>query len=76
MSNYTIGEVSPGLNLRTIYVQNWHHEASLNETTVRKVFKVTEHKGTGCGGRDGLGVWDWHTHTEVSGMIGQQRSAV
>ena len=23
------------------------------------------------GGRDGLGVWDWHTHTEVYGMTGQ-----
>ena len=29
-------------------------------------------KGTGdrSGGREGLGVWDWHLHTEVYGMIG------
>ena len=26
--------------------------------------------------RDGLGVWDWHMHTEVYGMIGQQGPAV
>ena len=28
------------------------------------------------GGEDGLGVWDWHMHTEVYGMIGQQGPAV
>ena len=28
------------------------------------------------GARDGLGVWDGHTHTEVYGMIGQQGPAV
>ena len=28
------------------------------------------------GGRDGLGVWDWHMHTEVYGMIGQWGPAV
>ena len=27
-------------------------------------------------GRDGLGVWDWHMHTEVYGMIGQWEPAV
>ena len=27
-------------------------------------------------GRDVLGVWDWHMHTEVYGMIGQQEPAV
>ena len=27
-------------------------------------------------GRDGLGVWDWHMHTEVYGMTGQQGPAV
>ena len=26
--------------------------------------------------RDGFGVWDWHMHTEVYGMIGQQGTAV
>ena len=25
----------------------------------------------GVGVREGLGVWDWHIHTEVYGMIGQ-----
>ena len=28
-------------------------------------------KGDRCRGRDGLGVWDWHMHTEVYGMTGQ-----
>ena len=32
-------------------------------------------KGTG-GSRDGLGGWDWHRHTEVYRMIGQQGPAV
>ena len=27
-------------------------------------------------GRDGLGVWDWHLHTEVYGMTGQRGPAV
>ena len=33
-------------------------------------------KGTGGGGRDGLGVCDWHMHTTVYGMTDQQVSAV
>ena len=33
-------------------------------------------KYTGGGGRDGLGVWDWHMHTKVYGTIGQQGPAV
>ena len=33
-------------------------------------------KGDWCGGgRDGLGVWGWHMHTEVYGMNGQQGPA-
>ena len=28
-------------------------------------------KGDRLQGRDRLGVWDWHTHTEVYGIIGQ-----
>ena len=28
-------------------------------------------KGTGDGGRDGLGVWDWHMHMKVYGMTDQ-----
>ena len=27
-------------------------------------------------GQEGLGVWDWHMHTEVYGMTGQQGPAV
>ena len=27
-------------------------------------------EGTGGVGKGGLGVWDWHVHTEVYGMIG------
>ena len=30
----------------------------------------TNLKATGGRGKDGLGVWDWHRHTEVYGMIG------
>ena len=28
------------------------------------------------GERDGLGVWDWHMHTEVYGMIAHWEPAV
>ena len=28
------------------------------------------------GGKDGVGVWHWHAHTEVYGMIGQWGPAV
>ena len=30
----------------------------------------------GWRGRDGQGVWNWHMHTEVYGMIGQWGPAV
>ena len=34
-------------------------------------------KGDRCGGgRDGLGVWNWHMHTEVYGMTGHRRPAI
>ena len=33
-------------------------------------------KGDGEAGRDGLGIWDWHMHTEVYGMISQWGPAV
>ena len=33
-------------------------------------------KGTGGEGRNGLGVWDWHMHTDVYGTTGQQGPAV
>ena len=33
-------------------------------------------KGQVGGEMDGLGVWDWHMHTEVCRMIGQRGSAV
>ena len=33
-------------------------------------------KGTGGGGEEVLGVWDWHMHTEVYGMISQQGPAM
>ena len=44
----------------------------------RSIFKTNSWlpKGTGGGGRDGLGVWDWHMHTEVYGMTGQQGPAI
>ena len=33
-------------------------------------------KATGAGERDGLEVWNWHMHTVVYGMTGQQGPAV
>ena len=30
----------------------------------------------GGGGRDGLGVWDWHVYTEVYGTISQKGPAI
>ena len=38
-------------------------------------FTVTKGDQSGFG-RDGLGVWDWHMHTEVCGMICQQGPSV
>ena len=32
------------------------------------LLKVTDYRRQG----EGLGVWDWHMHTEVYGMIGKQ----
>ena len=33
-------------------------------------------RGQVGGRRDGLWVWDWHMHTEVYGIIGQQGPVV
>lgn len=33
-------------------------------------------KGTGREGRDGLGFWNWHMHTEVYGMIDHPGPAI
>ena len=39
--------------------------------------KVMVTKGDRWGsGRDGLGVWDWHMHIEMYGMIHQQGAVV
>ena len=38
--------------------------------------KLIDIKGDKLWGRDGMGVWDWHMHTMVYGMIGQQGPAV
>ena len=38
--------------------------------------KLMVTKGDRWIGRDRLGVWDWHIHTEVYGMIGQLGPAV
>ena len=39
--------------------------------------KIMVTKGaSGVCGKNGLGVWDWHMHTEIYGMIGQQGPAV
>jgi len=39
--------------------------------------KLMVTKGDRCrGGRDRLGVWDWHRHTEVYGMTGQRGPAI
>ena len=37
---------------------------------------VTKGDGWGGGWRDGLGIWDWHMHTEIHGMIGQWEPAL
>lgn len=47
----------------------------LNKDTDEPVSRTETHsrtlpRGTGGRGRDGLGVWDWQRHTEVSGMTG------
>jgi len=56
----------------------WNLKKDTNELIYRKetdsqtLKNLWLPKGTGSrGGRDGLGVWDWHMHTEVYGMIGQ-----
>ena len=33
---------------------------------------VTKQDSCQGGGVNGLGIWDWHRHTEVYGMTGQQ----
>ena len=38
--------------------------------------KLMVTKGDKWMGRDGLGVWDWHVHTVVYGMTGQQEPIV
>ena len=44
--------------------------------TVSQTLKITYYfsKGTGAGGV--LGVWNWHRHTMIYGMIVQQGPAV
>ena len=37
---------------------------------------VTKEYMWGVDGRARLGVWDWHMHTEVYGMTGQQGPAI
>ena len=39
--------------------------------TLRAILQLPRGTGGG-GGRDGLGVWDWHMYTEVPRMIDQQ----
>ena len=50
-------------------------DSQTNKLMIIKVW-VPYGSGEGWGGRDGLGVWDWHMHTEVYGMTGQQGPAV
>ena len=38
--------------------------------------KIMVTKGDKWGGRDGLGLWDWHMHTEIYGIIGQWGLAI
>ena len=37
-------------------------------TDFENLMVTKENRG---GGRDGLGIWDWHVHTKVCGMIDQ-----
>ena len=41
-----------------------------------KLWKTYGYQRGQVRGRDGLGVWDWHLHTEMYGMTGQQGPAV
>ena len=41
------------------------------EKQTLKNLQLPKETGEGVGGRDRLGVWDWHMHTEVHGMINQ-----
>ena len=45
----------------------------IDSPTLKTNLRLPKERG---GGRDGLGVWDWHMHTEVYGMIGQWGPAV
>ena len=59
----------------------WQQKKDRNELAEQKQthrFLTTNSwlpKGPG-GGRNGLGGWDWHMHTEVYGMIGQWGPAI
>ena len=46
---------------------------NINRLTDFEKFMVTKGDGAVVVGR--LGAWDWHMHTEVYGMIDQQRHA-
>ena len=47
----------------------------MDSQTLKTNLKLPNGTG-GWGGRDGQGVWNWHMHTEVYGMIGHWGPAV
>ena len=56
---------------KRIYKCFWQNRNKLSN------FEKQLPKRTGRGdGRDGLGVWDWHMHSVVKGMTGQQEPAL
>ena len=53
------------------YMWNFKKMKQMNKfTKQREIHRHREQKGM-MGRRDGLGVWDWHVHTELHGMTGQ-----
>ena len=48
-----------------MYLQNRNRLTDLEN-------KLMITKGDRCGGRNGLVVWDWHTHTAVDGITDQR----
>ena len=53
----------------------WNLKKVADEICRIETHSRTLKRGQAKGAVDGLGVWDWHMHPEVYGMIGQQGPA-
>ena len=69
----TLYDITYMCNLKRKDTNELFCRTEINLQTLKNLWLT---KRTGRGGRDELGVWDWHMHTEVYGMIGQQGPAV